>query len=95
MTDDLGSSVMQNAYPSHPENCQSRKPLAGYEWYSSRLNKFPLCGFISDDAITLPDRMGYNPAEHVIFNQIHFPDTRGIMSDRIEQMSSPRGHSSR
>jgi hypothetical protein len=38
--------------------------------------------------------MGHNPAEHVIFNQIHFSDTRVIMSDRIEQRNSPRGHGS-
>jgi hypothetical protein len=38
--------------------------------------------------------MGYNPAERVIFSQIDFPDTSGIMSDGIEQRSSPRRHSS-
>jgi hypothetical protein len=38
--------------------------------------------------------MGYNPAERVIFNQIHFPDTRVIMSDWIEQRSSPHRHGS-
>jgi hypothetical protein len=26
--------------------------------------------------------MGYNPAERVISNQIHLPDTRVIMSDQ-------------
>jgi len=45
-----------------------------------------------DDAITLPDRNGYNPAERVMINQIHLPDTRVIMSDRIEQWSLPRRH---
>jgi len=45
--------------------------------------------------MTWPDRKGYNPAERVILNQIHFPDTRVIMSDRIEQRSSPRRHGSR
>jgi len=31
-----------------------------------------------DDAITLPDRREYNPAECVVFNQIHVSDTSGI-----------------
>jgi hypothetical protein len=63
-----------------PENFQSRIPLAGYEWYSCRLSRPRLSGFIEsiccgsrfDEAITLPDRKGYNPAERVILNHIHF-----------------------
>jgi hypothetical protein len=78
-----------------PQHFQSRIPLVGYQWYSSRLNMFRPSGFISDDSVTLPDRMGYNPAKHVIFNQIHFPDTRVIVSGWIEQRSSPSRHGSR
>jgi hypothetical protein len=46
MAVDLGSSVMQNDYPRHPQNFQSQLPLAEYEWYSSRLSKLRLSGFI-------------------------------------------------
>jgi hypothetical protein len=38
------------------------------------------CGSRFDDAITLPDWEGYNAAEGVYLNQIHWPDTSGIMS---------------
>jgi len=62
---------MQNDCPRHPQNFQSSIPLGGYEWYLSRLIKPRLSGFIVDDVITLPDRMGHNPAERVRFNQIH------------------------
>jgi hypothetical protein len=37
---------MQNDYPTHRQNSQSRLPLARYEWYLSRLDKFRLRGFI-------------------------------------------------
>jgi len=37
---------MQNDYPRHPQNLQSQLPLAGYEWYSSRLVKLRLSRFI-------------------------------------------------
>jgi len=57
----VGSSDIHNVYPKHPQNFQSWIPLAGYELYSSWLNKPRLSGFISDDAITLLDRMGLQP----------------------------------
>jgi hypothetical protein len=44
----------------------------------SRLDMLRPSGFTFDVATTLPDREGYNPTDHVVSNQIHFPDTRGI-----------------
>jgi len=41
----FGSPDMHNACPRHPQNFQSRMPLAGYEWYSSRLDTLWLRGF--------------------------------------------------
>ena len=79
---------MQNDYPRYPQNFQSRIPLAGYEWYSSRLIRPRLSGFIFDDAITLPVRMSYNSAERVIFNQIHFPMLEWLCLIGVEQRSS-------
>jgi hypothetical protein len=32
--------------------------------------------------------MGYNPAERVIFNQIHFPMLEGLCLNRVDQRSS-------
>ena len=91
---DFGLSDMQNDCPRHPQNIQLRIPVVGYEWYASRLNKLRLSGYSSADAITLLDQMNNNPAEGVIFNQIHLLDSRGIMSHWIEQRSLPRRHSS-
>jgi len=52
-------SVMQNTYPRHPQNFQSRLHLAGYEWDTFRLNRGVSTSsrFTYDDATTLPDRM--------------------------------------
>ena len=42
----FGPPDLQNDYPRHPQNSQSRLPLAGYEWYSSRLDMLRHSGFI-------------------------------------------------
>jgi len=76
-----------NIVPGRLQNFWSRVPLAGYEWDSSRLNKFRLSGFIFDDAATLPNRKGYNPAERVVFNQIHFPTLKWLCLIGAEQRS--------
>jgi len=60
----------------------------GYEWDTSRLNKFRLSGFILDDAATLPDWKGYSPAEPVVFNQIHFPTLEWLCLIGAEERSS-------
>jgi len=70
------------------ENVQSRVSLVGYECDTSQLNKFRLSRFIFDDAATLPDRKGYNPAERVVFNQIHFPTLEWLYLIGAEQRSS-------
>jgi len=54
----------------------------------SRLNKFRLSRLILDDVATLPDRMGYNPAEHVVFNQIDFPTVEWLCLIGVDQRSS-------
>jgi len=53
----------------------------------SRLNKFRRSGIIFDDAATLPDRKGYNPAARVVFNQIHFLTLEWLCLIRAEQRS--------
>jgi len=54
----------------------------------SRLKKFRLSGFILDDAATLPDWMGSNPAEPVVFNQIYFPTLEWLCLIGAEHRSS-------
>jgi len=50
----------------------------------SRLDKLRHSRFICDDAATVPDRMELAPAERVVFDQIHLPDSSGIMSDHTQ-----------
>jgi len=82
------TSIHSNTYPGCLQNFQSQVPSAGYEWGTSRLNQFWLSGFIFDDTATLPDRKGYNPAERVVFNQIHFPMLERLCLIGAEQSSS-------
>jgi len=54
------------------------------------LNKLRLSRFIFDDTATLPDRVKLASAERVVFNQIHFPDTSGIMSGQVKRKFTPQ-----
>jgi len=83
---------MQNDYPRYPQNFRTRLPLAGYEWYSSRLVKLRLSGFIesiaaaADSMMQLHCQIERDIALPSVYLSTRFtPDVRVIMSDHTEE----------